>query len=534
MLYLKKDTASQEVMIGPFVDSTDGVTPETGLSIANTDIRIHKTGASVFANKNSGGATHIEDGFYLITMDATDTNTAGPLKMQITMAGALPVWEDVWVHGSNIFNAWIGTIHQTTDVNAWLGVAAPDLPQAVTDVAAILVDTATTIPATIATVDSNVDSILTDTGTTLPSTLSTIDGIVDAILVDTAEIGTAGAGLSAIPTQDANVVEWLGTTPATPTVAGVPEVDLTHNQGSTSVPSSLAYWAGTTHVGLAQAGAAGSITLKASEGAGTGSLDGRFITITAGTGEGQTRRISTYSTSTKIASVTQDWTTTPDNTSYYLVSPAAGVDVDYWDGTALTSQAVDVAGIPTVNMSHADGEWQGMANFNKWFRYMVVDVNITSSTSTTVTTDLTGYGDDEFNGQLLTFRTDGNANGQTRRITDYVSSTGVFTVDRAWGTNPGVFDDLFILPTSWETDNAAIATAMLAGSVSEPTAGDEAWSGLTVEKLLGAAYVLLKNEQTLNRTTNAGTVRNNADNANLMTFTDDDDGTTFTKGKRGT
>jgi len=54
-----------------------------------------------------------------------------------------------------------------------------------TNVDAILVDTGTTIPATIATVDTNVDAILVDTGTTLPATLATIDSNVATILVDT-------------------------------------------------------------------------------------------------------------------------------------------------------------------------------------------------------------------------------------------------------------------------------------------------------------------------------------------------------------
>jgi hypothetical protein len=68
-----------------------------------------------------------------------------------------------------------------------------------TNVDAILVDTGTTLPATLATIegkidtiDTNVDAILVDTGTTLPATLATIEGkidtidtVVDAILVDT-------------------------------------------------------------------------------------------------------------------------------------------------------------------------------------------------------------------------------------------------------------------------------------------------------------------------------------------------------------
>src|SRR3990167_9011231 len=39
---------------------------------------------------------------------------------------------------------------------------------------------------------------------------------------------------------DVNVTQWLGTAPATPTVAGVPEVDLTHVGGATTNVSALA------------------------------------------------------------------------------------------------------------------------------------------------------------------------------------------------------------------------------------------------------------------------------------------------------
>jgi hypothetical protein len=55
-----------------------------------------------------------------------------------------------------------------------------------TDVPAVLVDTGTTIPGLLATIDTVVDDILADTGTTIPALLSTIDSNVDAILVDTA------------------------------------------------------------------------------------------------------------------------------------------------------------------------------------------------------------------------------------------------------------------------------------------------------------------------------------------------------------
>jgi hypothetical protein len=61
---LKQSTASQEIPLGVFVDAADGFTAETALTIANTDIKIWKTGATALANKNSGGATHIAGGVY--------------------------------------------------------------------------------------------------------------------------------------------------------------------------------------------------------------------------------------------------------------------------------------------------------------------------------------------------------------------------------------------------------------------------------------------------------------------------------------
>lgn len=87
-------------------------------------------------------------------------------------------------------------------------------------------DSAATASA-LATVDSNVDSILVDTGTTIPASIAVVDGIVDNILIDTNElqtddIPTTLAGLAtaaALATVDANVDAVLvdtGTTlPAT-------------------------------------------------------------------------------------------------------------------------------------------------------------------------------------------------------------------------------------------------------------------------------------------------------------------------------
>lgn len=84
-------TAGQEIELGPFLSDTDGKTPMTGLTIANTDIKIWK-GGTTLATKNSGGATHMADGVYYAVMDEVDTNTGlVPFIVHVHVSGALPV-----------------------------------------------------------------------------------------------------------------------------------------------------------------------------------------------------------------------------------------------------------------------------------------------------------------------------------------------------------------------------------------------------------------------------------------------------------
>ena len=106
---LRKAENGQEVILGPFLDDTDGKTAETTLTIANTDIKIWKAGATSLVNKNSGGATHIANGYYYIVLDATDTGTAGSMVITCSMAGALPVQRECYVRESldyMEFNYW--------------------------------------------------------------------------------------------------------------------------------------------------------------------------------------------------------------------------------------------------------------------------------------------------------------------------------------------------------------------------------------------------------------------------------------------
>lgn len=113
---LKYNTASQEVPLGPFLDDADGKTAETGLTIANTDIKLWKSGATTLANKNSGGATHISGGIYYAVLDATDTGTKGAMVIFVSVSGALPVRVECEVLDANYFDARYGDDRLQVDV----------------------------------------------------------------------------------------------------------------------------------------------------------------------------------------------------------------------------------------------------------------------------------------------------------------------------------------------------------------------------------------------------------------------------------
>jgi hypothetical protein len=96
MRYLRQSTAA-DVPIGPFVDATDGVTAETALTITQPDVRLKKN-AGAWAQKAAAQTlSHEENGFYEVTLDATDTDTLGLLRVAVAESGAAPVWEDFLV-----------------------------------------------------------------------------------------------------------------------------------------------------------------------------------------------------------------------------------------------------------------------------------------------------------------------------------------------------------------------------------------------------------------------------------------------------
>lgn len=122
--FLKQST-STTIVIGPMVDETDGQTPETALTISQTDVLLWKQGGTGFSSKNeSTAATHRSNGCYTVPLDATDTNTLGQLIVSVDEAGALPVRHDFQVVPANVWDSLFSTDKLQVDAVELNSVAA--------------------------------------------------------------------------------------------------------------------------------------------------------------------------------------------------------------------------------------------------------------------------------------------------------------------------------------------------------------------------------------------------------------------------
>lgn len=92
------------------------------------------------------------------------------------------------------------------------------------------------------------------------------------------------------------------------------------------------------HSGTAQAGGTDTITLAADASTADDAYASLDVVIDSGAGAGQTRTVSAYDGTTKIAAVMTDWTTAPDATSVYKVGSGSG------DSSKPARQLITVSG----------------------------------------------------------------------------------------------------------------------------------------------------------------------------------------------
>ena len=172
-----------DLMVGPFLDSTDGDTEETGLTITQAEVRLSKNGANIAQKNEATSLTHDELGNYLCKLNTTDTNTEGILTLMIHESGALSIKMDYTVMAQAAYISKYtakDTGFMDVDVKAVSGdTTAADNLEAILDGNGITADVDLTARSLTITNDAGVG--LAVTGTT------------DAITAT----GTAGSGIKA-------------------------------------------------------------------------------------------------------------------------------------------------------------------------------------------------------------------------------------------------------------------------------------------------------------------------------------------------
>lgn len=210
MRYLRTNTAAR-VTVGPFFDQTDGVTPETALTVTSEKLTLMVDTANVptlildAAPTASGGANdmvHVtgdDAGFYDLELAAADVNYLGRAMLALTNAAAhCPVFHEFMILPAVIYDAMIlGTDLFDVSVTQILG-------------------TAVSTPATAGILDVNVKNIDNDaasaSGTvtfpnaTLASTVNITAGTITTVtnLTNAATAGDLTATMKASVNTEAD------------------------------------------------------------------------------------------------------------------------------------------------------------------------------------------------------------------------------------------------------------------------------------------------------------------------------------------
>lgn len=120
MRFLKTNTATR-VTVGPFLDKTDGITPETALTVTSCKVTLMVDGggvptlvvdASATASGGNNDMVHVTNddaGFYDLEITAAQLNYVGRAMLAITdAANHCPVFHEFMILPANVYDALVG------------------------------------------------------------------------------------------------------------------------------------------------------------------------------------------------------------------------------------------------------------------------------------------------------------------------------------------------------------------------------------------------------------------------------------------
>ena len=107
--FLKQSTQVKQ-LIGPFIDATDGFTPETGITLGAADeAEAWKHDASAVTDISGNTWAHIADGMYNLTLTTSDTNTVGTLSVIVLDTSVCrPIRVTFMVLTANVYDSLVG------------------------------------------------------------------------------------------------------------------------------------------------------------------------------------------------------------------------------------------------------------------------------------------------------------------------------------------------------------------------------------------------------------------------------------------
>jgi len=319
---LSEATAARRRVYFHLVDATDGITAETGEATGQPQFSINGAGF----NNTTNTLVSIGSGGYYVEMDVSELATLGAFMVRYKSANTAEFQDAHQVVG---YDPFVAADQALIDFFTSKASLVDDIWDEV------LTGATHNVSSSSGRRLRELGAFAMHTGTaqggsgnsiTLAAGASADNDLYAGEVV--AIIDGPGAG------QARTIVQYNGTS------------KLAHVQRNWEVDptasSEYSILAGTTpirvHDGLAQAGAAGSITLAASASATDAIYVGLKIVIQSGTGEDQSRLISAYNGTSKVASVAPNWTVTPDTTSVYVVYPTGKVKVE-----AVTDGAIGAA-----------------------------------------------------------------------------------------------------------------------------------------------------------------------------------------------
>lgn len=249
MSFLRSNTATR-VTVGPFLDKTDGITPEVALTVTSCKLTFVVDDGGVptlvldTAPTASGGANdmvHItgdDSGYYDLELAAANVNYVGRAKLSINdVAVHCPVFHEFTILPGDVYDSMFastgkavdkGIIDQGTAQAATASTLQLRAAAAFADdelIGAVVVITGGTGVGQTRVITDYVSA--TDTATVSPDWTTTPSGTIEYKVLASPPPPTSAAGIVPV-----NVTHWLGTAAATPSVAGVPEVDVTHFNGT--------------------------------------------------------------------------------------------------------------------------------------------------------------------------------------------------------------------------------------------------------------------------------------------------------------